>query len=209
MFSERKSPLAAEVERQGAFQANIRERLYGAASPGQAPRIAVALAAVSAERTYRLLSDLPQWQNATSAQWAEYLPDVWRYVGGETEPHYVLSRALAAFLTSPLNHVEGQDGPNDFDRPHTIAAYYAVVGVVTGVSIEAAGRAVGQVFDALDLRHDAEMTPAHIRDRWWRRRRLAVTRCAVASGEEVQRRAHRQVLRFGVGPGVVQLDAVV
>lgn len=126
--------------------------------------MAVALAAVSAERTYRLLRDLPEWQNATSEQWAEYLPEVWRYLGGDTEPHYVLSRALAGFLTSPLNHVEGQDGPDDFDRPPTIAAYYAVVGVVTGVSIEAAGYAVGQVFDALDLRHNAEMAPAHLRD---------------------------------------------
>ena len=164
MFSKRKSPVAAEVERQRALQANVRERLYAAASPGQAHRIAVALAALSAERTYALLNDLPQWQNATSEQWAEYLPEVWRYLGGDSEPHYVLSRALAAFLTSPLNHVEGQDGPDDFDRPHTIAAYYAVIGVVTGVSIEAAGYAVGQVFDALDLRHDAEMTPAHLRD---------------------------------------------
>lgn len=173
MFSEQqRSPLAQEVERQKALQSQVRERLH-AVPPGVAHPIAVALAALSAERTYALLDDLPTWHNSTSAEWRSHLSQIWRHLQGEVEPYYDLSRAFAHHLLGPLHHIDGQAGPDDLDRPQTLAAYYTVVGLVTGVSIEAAGYAVGQLFDALDLRHDAEMTPAHLADAESERRKVA------------------------------------
>jgi hypothetical protein len=122
--------------------------------------VARALAAAAAHRTYAIMDSQPEWQNDTSLAWQGHLDGVWTYLSGAREMHYVLSRAIAAFLLSPLNHIEGQDGPDDFDRPQTIAAYSAVTAVVIGVSdVDNANCAVSQIFQALDLEHDTEPRP--------------------------------------------------
>jgi len=120
-----------------------------------------ALAATAAQRTYTIMGRQPQWQNDTSAIWRSHLDDAWAYLDGDTERYYAMSRAVAEFLLSPLNHIEGQDGPDDFDRPQTIAAYCAVTAAVIGVGdVDNATQAVNQVFEALDLEHDTEQSAA-------------------------------------------------
>jgi hypothetical protein len=93
--------------------------------------------------------------------WRENLQQVWAFVGGDRSRHYALSRAIAGFLLSPLNHNEGQDGPDDFDRPQTVASYSAALSAVAW-GVDFAVTAVMQIFDAIDLKYpdyDSE-------DRW-------------------------------------------
>lgn len=59
---------------------------------------------------------------------------------------------------SPLNHNDGQDGPNDFDRPQTIASYSAVASVVLW-GVDFATAATGQIFELIDLKYDWEYPP--------------------------------------------------
>ena len=56
-------------------------------------------------------------------------------------------------------HVDGQDGPDDFDRPQTVASYYAAASVVFGVGVDFAVVAAKQIFDLIDIRYDGEMSP--------------------------------------------------
>lgn len=99
---------------------------------------------------------MPQWTNLTSDRWRRSLADVWAYLEGDAQRHYALSNAIAEFLTSPLNHNEGQDGPNDFDRPQTIASYSAAASVIFW-GVDFATTAVAQIFDLIDLRYDGAM----------------------------------------------------
>jgi hypothetical protein len=115
--------------------------------------VTTAVAAAAAEETYRLTDRMPEWQNETSSVWRENLQQVWAFVGGDRSRHYSLSRAIAGFLLSPLNHNEGQDGPDDFDRPQTVASYSAALAAVAW-GVDFAVTAVMQIFEAIDLRYD-------------------------------------------------------
>lgn len=69
-----------------------------------------AVAASAAEETYRLIDELPEWQNDTGALWRLHLQRVWEFLQGDHSQHYALSRAVADFLTSPLNHNKARRG---------------------------------------------------------------------------------------------------
>ena len=89
------------------------------------------------------------------------------------------------YLTSPLNHIEGQDGPDDFDRPQTIASYSAVVSAVMW-GVDFAETAVMQIFECLDLKYDGEFPGERTAEvaaetRWIRE---CVTRVVAAQGRE-------------------------
>jgi len=79
-----------------------------------------AVAASAAEETYRLTDQLPDWQNETSAVWRANLGHVWEFLEGDRSQHYALSRAVADYLASPLNHNEGQDGPDEVKSPEVV-----------------------------------------------------------------------------------------
>jgi hypothetical protein len=138
-----------------------REELYGVVSPAPRATAVSAIAAAAAERAYRLTDDLPRWQNDTSAAWRGNLARVWDFLAGDVAQHYELSAAIAAFLTSPLNHVEGQDGPDDFDRPQTLASFAAVASVVMW-GVDFAITAVDQVFECVELRYDGAYSDARV-----------------------------------------------
>jgi hypothetical protein len=81
--------------------------------------------------------------------------NVWDFLAGDRQKHYELSSAVADFLTSPLNHNQGQDGPDDFDRPQTVASYSAALSAIAW-GVDFAVTAVGQIFELLDLKYDSE-----------------------------------------------------
>jgi hypothetical protein len=92
----------------------------------------------------------PDWQNETSAARRTNLGHVWEFLAGDRSQHYTLSRAVAEYLASPLNHNGGRDGPDDFDRPETIASYSAASSAIAW-GVDFAITAIGQIFDAIDL----------------------------------------------------------
>ena len=65
-------------------------------------------------------------------------------------------------MLSPLNHNEGQNGPNDFDRPQTVASYSAALSAI-GWGVDFGVTAVMQIFDAIDLKYDGD----HDSDERW------------------------------------------
>lgn len=133
----------------------VRKERYGVRRGGWRAEATTAIAASAAEETYRLTDQLPDWQNETSAAWRSTLQHVWLFLGGDRSQHYVLSHAVADYLTSPLNHNEGQDGPDDFDRPQTVAAYSAALSAIAW-GVDFALMAVAQIFDAIDLKYDGD-----------------------------------------------------
>jgi hypothetical protein len=139
-----------EIEELGDW---VRTGLYGVPAGGRRADVTTAVAAAAAEETYRLTDRMPEWQNETSSLWRENLQQVWAFVGGDRSRHYSLSRAIAGFLLSPLNHNEGQDGPDDFDRPQTVASYSAALAAVAW-GVDFAVTAVMQIFEAIDLKYD-------------------------------------------------------
>lgn len=114
-----------------------------------------AVAAAVAEEAYRITERLPEWQNETSAMWRGNLRHVWDFLCGDRSQHYTLSRAVAGFLLSPLNHNEGQDRPNDFDRPQTVARYSAALSAIAW-GVDFGVTAVMQIFDAIDLKYSGK-----------------------------------------------------
>ena len=78
---------------------------------------------------------------------------VWEFLEGDRSQHYTLSRAVSDYLVSPLNHNEGQDGPDDFDRPQAIAAYSAALSAIAW-GVDFAITAIGQIFEAIDLKYE-------------------------------------------------------
>lgn len=132
----------------------IRGELYGATG-GQRATATVAVAAAAAEETYRITDRLPDMQNETSAVWRNVLKQVWAFLEGDESQHDSLSRAVADFLLSPLNHNQGQDGPDDFDRPQIVAAYSSALSAITW-GVDFAVTAVDQIFEAIDLAHESE-----------------------------------------------------
>jgi hypothetical protein len=133
---------------------SIRHDLYAVREGAWRSAAVTAVAAAAAEDTFRLAAASPEYWNETSQLWKDHLDHVWQFLAGDVSKHYHLSRALAEYLMSPLNHIDGQDGPNDFDRPWTIAAYSAVNSVVVW-GVDFATVAVEQVFECIDLRYGA------------------------------------------------------
>lgn len=164
------SRVAAErvqVRREHRFISDLeiwsRRELYGVRQGGWRAEATTAVAASAAEETYRLVDGLPDWQNETSALWRAHLGHVWEFLHGDRSQHYALSRAVADYLTSPLNHIDGQDGPDDFDRPQTVASYSAALSAIVW-GVDFAITAIGQIFEAIDLKYEAGIGgPA---DRW-------------------------------------------
>lgn len=132
-----------------------REELYGVQRGGWRADATTAIAASAAEEVYRLTDQLPGCQNETSAMWRSTLQHVWEFLEGDRSQHYVLSRAVADYLISPLNHNEGQDGPDDFDRPQTVASYSAALSAVAW-GVDLALTAIGQIFEAIDLKYEGD-----------------------------------------------------
>ncbi len=135
--------------------AEVRQRLHAVPSAGRRAQVTAVIAAAAAEETYRSSRQMPEWGNAVSEEWHAHVDGVWRFLAGDVTQHRALSAAVAGFLTGPLNHIEGQDGPDDFDRPQTIAGYAAVLSVVTW-GVDFAATAVAQIFELVDLQFDGE-----------------------------------------------------
>jgi hypothetical protein len=150
--------LRGELEILHALEREIREHLYSVEAGGARARAIAALAAAAAERAYARSTGLAALANETSDLWRAHLADVWRYLEGDQQRFETLSRAIAGFLTSPLNHTDGQDGPDDFDRPQTIASYSAAASVVFW-GVDFATTAVNQIFELIDMQYDWEFPP--------------------------------------------------
>ena len=140
-----------------------RTELYGVRRGVWRHEAAMAVAASLAERTYRLTDALPDLQNETSVLWRSHLARLWEFLAGDHTQHAALSRAVADFLVSPLNHMAGQDGPDDFDRPQTIASFSAVVSAIAG-GVDLAVDAIGQLYEAIDFKYESEF--GEIEERW-------------------------------------------
>ena len=152
------TPLHRELEEVRALCDWVRQQIYAVPEGGRRAQVTTAIAAAAAEEAYRLSDLLPQYTNDTSAAWREHLESVWAFLGGDASQHYAMSAAIAGFLTSPLNHNEGQDGPGDFDRPQTIASYSATLSAVAW-GVDFAITAIMQIFELLDLKFDGEFPP--------------------------------------------------
>lgn len=131
-----------------------RAALYGVRQGGWRAEATTAVAASAAEKTYRLTDELPDWQNETIALLRTNLGHVWRFLEGDPSQHYALSLAVADYLASPLNHNEGQDGPDDFDRPQTLASYSAALSAIAW-GVDFAVTAIGQIFEDIDLKYES------------------------------------------------------
>jgi hypothetical protein len=152
---ERETNLQREVRETHALGEWVRTELCRVRGGGLRAAATTAVAAAAAEETYRITDCLPERQNETSAMWRSNLQHVWAFLGGDRSQHYPLSRAIAGFLLSPLNHNEGQDGPNDFDRPQTVASYSAALSAIAW-GVDFGVTAVMQIFDAIDLKYDRD-----------------------------------------------------
>jgi hypothetical protein len=181
----RESNVQREARETQALGEWVRTELYRVREGGLRADATTAVAAAAAEETHRITDCLPEWQNETSAVWRGNLQHVWAFLGGDRSQHYPLSRAIAGFLLRPLNHNEGQDGPNDFDRPQTVASYSAALSAIAW-GVDFGVTAVMQIFDAIDLKYDGddesderwaevqreiEFVPTDCEDRHWGRER--------------------------------------
>lgn len=153
MATTAETHLQRELRVLADLQEWARAQLYGVRQGGWRADATTAIAASAAEETYRLTDHLPEWQNATSDLWRTNLERVWEFLAGNRSQHYTLSRAVADFLVSPLNHTEGQDGPDDFDRPQTVAAYSAALAAIAW-GVDFAVTAIMQIFDPIELKYD-------------------------------------------------------
>lgn len=163
MWMDEHAALREELETVRRLEYRARDCLYGIETSGDRGWAVSALAAAAASRANLRSDGLPEWTNDTSRLWRQNLEDVWAYLGGNEERFYPLSRAIAEYLVSPLNHVEGQDGPDDFDRPQTVASYCAVASVVMW-GVDFATTALAQNFDLIDLEFNGEMSLERARE---------------------------------------------
>jgi hypothetical protein len=171
-----RASLRDELSVLSALEQVIREQLYSIDSAGHRGRAVSAVAAAAAERAHVRSESLPQWRNETSDLWRAHLAELWRYLEGDDTRHRVLSIAVADFLTSPLNHNDGQDGPDDMDRPQTVASYAAVASALFW-GVDLATTAVGQIFELIDLEYEGEYPTERALD-VDRERQWAVHTCA-------------------------------
>ena len=154
-IESRSSAAARELREVRAVTEWVRAELFGIREGGSRATATTAVAAAAAAEAYRVIGEQDEWNNQTSAEWSEHLDAVWAFLGGDASQHYTLSKAIADFLLSPLNHNEGQDGPDDFDRPQTVASYSAALSAITwGVGF--AETAVAQIFECIDLTYGPE-----------------------------------------------------
>lgn len=86
------TPLRLELRQTAELGEWVREQLYALQGGRRRATATTAIAAAAAEATHRVSDRVPEWQNGTSAVWREHLAEVWRYLGGEHEQHYALSR---------------------------------------------------------------------------------------------------------------------
>lgn len=153
------SPLRQELSQQNSLVVAIRRDLYGVEPRYRRSLATTALSASIAERTYRLTEPLSDLHNEASEHWRGNLQRVWLWLAGDEQQHYALSVAMAEYLRSPLNHVEGQDGPDDMDRPQTVAALAAVLSALYW-AVDFVEDALGGLFEAVDLKYDQQFVPA-------------------------------------------------
>jgi hypothetical protein len=151
----RQSPREREFRALTDLETWCRTQLYAVRQGGWRADATTAIAASAAAETYRLTDEMPNWHNETSDLWRLNLEHVWEFLAGDRSQHYALSRAVADHLVSPLNHNEGQDGPDDFDRPQTVAAYSAALSAITW-GVDFGVTAIIQIFEALDLKYDGD-----------------------------------------------------
>ena len=151
-------PMHIELATLRELEQTVRDGLYCIDSAGVRALAVSTLAAASAERAHARSEETPQWSNKTSDTWRAHLEMVWQYLEGDATRHRALSGVLADFLLGPLNHNDGQDGPNDFDRPQTVASYSAVASVVFW-GVDFATTATSQVFELIDLKYDVTYPP--------------------------------------------------
>ncbi len=149
------SPLREELSQQNSLVVATRRDLYSVEPRYRRSLATTALSASIAERTYRLTEPLSDLHNEASEHWRENLQRVWLWLARG----YALSVAMAEYLRSPLNHVEGQDGPGDMDRPQTVAALAAVLSALYW-AVDFAEDALGGLFEAMDLKYDQQFVPA-------------------------------------------------
>lgn len=166
-----------------------RDQLLSVRSGSRQATAVTAVAAAAAELTYRRSDELPQWRNGVSELWRSHLGRVWAYLAGDEQQHPALCGAIAEHLTGPFNHRLGQDGPDDFDRPQTIAGYAATCSAVFW-GTDFAVTAVGQVFDCIDLEYDGEHPPARALD-------------VDADGRRVRAIVERVVYELAAGPAAL------
>ncbi|HWG93176.1 MAG TPA: hypothetical protein VNU66_02980 [Mycobacteriales bacterium] len=150
-------PLAAEVAQVDALVLHVRSELYAVATPYRRAVATTALAASVAERTYRVTDALPDL-HPVSQEWRGHLDRVWAWLAGDASQHRPLSLAVADHLRSPLHHADGQDGPDDADRPQVTAALAAVLSVLHP-AVERVEDALRALHEAVDVSHDQEHGP--------------------------------------------------
>lgn len=151
----KETKLHRELRERGALVEWVRTELLAVQEGGQRSASITAVAAATAEETYRVTDRGHDLDNDTSRAWRDVLQEVWALLEGDDSRHHPLSLAVGEFLIGPLNHNDGQDGPDDFDRPQTVAAYSAALSVVTW-GTDFAVSAVEQVFEAIDVVYDGE-----------------------------------------------------
>lgn len=153
----RETNLQRELRERRALVDWVRMELHGVLQGRPRDAATTAVAAAAAEETYRVTDRLPDMQNETSRSWRTVLQQVWEFLEGDGSQHYTVSRAVGEFLLGPLNHNEGQDGLDDFDRPQTVAAYSAALSAIAW-GVDFAVTAVDQIFEAIDVAYDGEET---------------------------------------------------
>lgn len=79
---------------------------------------------------------------------------------GDHTQHYALSRAVADFLTSPLNHNEGQTVPMTSTVPRPSPPSRPSL----AVPVDFADSAIYQILEAIDLKYESE--GGEPEDRW-------------------------------------------
>jgi len=151
--------LRQELAQQASLVEAVRRDLYSVEPRHRRSLATTALSASIAERTFRLTEPLSDLHNEASEQWRRTLERVWLWLAGDEQQHYALSAAVANYLRSPLNHVEGQGGPNDMDRPQTVAALAATVSALHW-GVDSAEDALAGLFEAVDLKYDQQFGPA-------------------------------------------------
>ncbi|GAA4693299.1 hypothetical protein [Nocardioides conyzicola] len=150
------SRLQREIRVVAELEEWVRAELTRVRAGGRRADATIAVAASAAAETYRVTDHLTEWQNEPSRKWQIHLQHVWKFLAGDRSQHYALSQAIAEYLLSPLNHNEGEDGPDDFDRPQTVAAYSAALAAVAW-GVDFAVTAVSQIFEAIDLKYEGDV----------------------------------------------------
>lgn len=90
-------------------------------------------------------------QRPYSRSWQPVLQAIWAYAGGDDQSWYPISHAVGTYYLSPLNHIEGQDGPDDADQDEVAAVIYAANAVLHGL-VGFAELAASRAIDAIDNR---------------------------------------------------------